>query len=278
MVQLVQLGLFCLVLYIAILLQLASFLPLVAATYGIAMVIAQLVPFFSIARNKKIWPPTFSERKKYNKVLLNLSLSFFVLELCTVVLFSSDNFIISKLLGAKDVAVYSIINKIFFLVITLFSILLVQVWNSTTDALAKKDYIWIRKTITRLHLLLIGILFGATLIAVFFNQFTELWLGVSYDIPLSFRLLFVLYVLIHCSNAIYTVVLNGIARLKVQTYIYLIAAFLNYFLSYYFIVYLHTGMAGVLYSKIICIFLTLLACSWDYFRFIKGTKPIVVTE
>lgn len=268
----IQYALYCLLLWILILMKLESFLVYVSITYGISLILSQIFPLISFYNNKTIWKPKFDNRKKYYKELLKMSIGFFGLQISTVILFSSDNFIISKLLGANDVAAYSIAAKIYFLIINLFSILLIQVWNSTTDALARKDYDWIRKTLRKLYLFLIPITIGSFIISFFLNQIIKIWTSEVFGLDLFFRLSFAFYVLIHCSNAIIVNILNGLGRLKIQMISYTFAALMNFFLSYIFLMKMELGINGIIYSKIICMIITLGVCFFDYYYFIKEKK------
>lgn len=272
LVQIVQYVIYCLLLYFLIKTNQGSSLVVVSIIYGISVIISQVVPYLTIGKNKTLWPPDFSKRKFYYKELLNTSIGFFVLQLSSIVLFSSDNIILSKLLGPDDVTEYSIAYKIYFLIITFFSILLIQVWNSTTDAFAKKDFVWIRKTVKKLHLVLIPVFIGTLLISFYLNDMVKIWIGETFNFTLQFRLVFTVYVLIHCSNAIYVNILNGIGRLKLQTLAYIIGAILNFILAYHFIVNLDLGIIGVLYSKLICVSFTSILCMLDYKKFIKSME------
>lgn len=277
-VLVVQYASYCILLYFLIETNQVSFLVYVSIAYGISTIVAQIVPFLRIAKDKILWPPEFSKRKIYNNELLQMSLSFFVLQLSAIVLFSSDNIILSKLLGPSDVAEYSIAYKVFFLIITFFSILLIQVWNLTTDALARKDFNWINKTVKKLHLILVPVFMGTILIAVFLNYIVKLWVGEAFNYSLQFRLIFAFYVLVHCSNAIYVHILNGLGKLKIQTIAYIIGAIVNFVLSYFFITALDSGIIGVLYSKLICVAFTSILCMLDYRRFMKSAIIIYSSQ
>lgn len=246
----------------------------VSIVYGVSMILSQLIPIFIISKKSELWPPDFKKRKNYYKELLSMSIGFFVLQLSSIVLFSSDNFILSKLLGPDDVAEYSIANKIFFLIINVFSIILIQVWNSTTDAMARKDYEWIKRTVKRLNKILILVFIGSIFIALILNPLIKLWVGQSFNFSLTFRLSFAIYVLIHCINAIYVNILNGLGKLTLQTISYIITAILNFIISYLLIIKMNIGVSGVLYSKIICVVITTIICIYDYKRFFKSIENI----
>lgn len=264
-----NLALYTLFLFIVIKFQIQHSLLISSTIYGLATVLGYSSAFIFIVKRRDIWPPIFSENKQHYKSLFSLSMSFFILQIATIIFFSSDNFIISKLLGPSDVTSYSIINKVFFIIIGLYTIILIQIWNSTSDAFAKKDFAWIKKTISRLHLILIPFIIVTIIIALIINPLVTIWLKQDFNFSPLIRILFVLYVLIHCSNAIYVNILNGIGKLRWQTIASFIASILNIALSYFFITKLKTNYIGVLYSKLICISIIFIICFWDYKTFIK---------
>ena len=62
-----------------------------------------------------------------------------------MVLFSTDNFIISKLFGPEEVVPYNIAFKYFSIITMVYSILLTPYWSSFTEAYTKNDFVWIKK-------------------------------------------------------------------------------------------------------------------------------------
>lgn len=264
-----QFTLYCFLLWLIIELKFEHLLIYIAFIYGLSLILSQLFPLISFYNNKLIWKPKFDSYKKYYKELFKISIGFFGLQISSVILFSSDNFIVSKLLGAVDVTAYSIASKIYFLIINIFSILLIQVWNSTTDAVARKDFEWIKVTVKRLIYFLVPIFFGTFFISIFLNPIVNLWTSKTFDYNILFRVLFCVYVVIHCINAIFVNILNGIGRLKIQMFAYAFAAIINFILSYILIVYLKIGLTGIVLSKIICVIITSLFCFYDYKKYIN---------
>jgi O-antigen/teichoic acid export membrane protein len=258
--------LFCVLLYFLIFFHVESITFYVSIIYGLALILSNIVPFFYIQRKKYIWPPIYDKRsnKKETKGLLNVSLNFLILQISTIVLFASDNFIVAKLLGAEDVTNYSIVSKLFMFIINVYSILLIQLWNATTEANAKKDYDWIRQSVRKLQLALLPVLAVSLFIAIFFSDISRIWLKREFHIDKIFLCLFALYTVIHCLNGIFVNVLNGLTRIKWQLYIYSATAVVNIVLSILFIRNFNMGINGMIYSKIICLSLTSIVCYIDY--------------
>ena len=70
-----------------------------------------------------------------------------------IIIFTTDNLIISNLLGPKEVTNYDIILKL-FQIITISSIILLDpFWALFTDAFQKKDFNWIQKTLKKLKVM-----------------------------------------------------------------------------------------------------------------------------
>lgn len=243
-----------------------------AFAFGLSNLISQFFPLIFFYKNKLIWPPIFNFNSESFKELSGISFQFLLLQIATILLFSADNFILSKFLGGNIVADYSIAYRLYFLIITLFSIILIQVWTSTTAAFAKKDFIWIDKIVKKLHVLLLGVILFLLLLSMFYNKITSFWIGEGVVIESNnfmFKLLFSIYVLIHCANAIYVNILNGLSKLKYQTFAYLIGGII-YFISCYFLIKIENlSLIGLLISKILCITITFFICYYDYKKFIK---------
>src|SRR5262249_44715503 len=81
--------------------------------------------------------------------LLHLSILFFVLQLASALAYSSDNLIASRLLGAAEVADYSVAVKLFTLSAVLLGLVLQPLWPAYAEAIARRDLMWVRRTLWR---------------------------------------------------------------------------------------------------------------------------------
>ena len=88
-------------------------LKYVAYFYGFANVIISLVfSFLFFEKRKEIRPSIKCYKKEKVKSLMSLSLPFFIIQLSMVIIFTTDNLIISNLLGPEEVTSYDIVLKI----------------------------------------------------------------------------------------------------------------------------------------------------------------------
>ncbi len=102
---------------------------------------------------------------------------FLILQVFALLGNSSDNIIIAQVLGASAVAGYAVTQKLFsiILIVQVFS---VPMWPAFGEALARSDYGWARRTLTRALIagLLISFIFGIPLL--FFGKWIiALWAG-----------------------------------------------------------------------------------------------------
>ena len=139
----------------------------VALFYGCLNILVGLVfTILFFKKNKHIKPKIASFSKEKVKDLMGLSLSFFGIQLCMIVIFTTDNLIISNLLGPSEVTNYDVVYKLFQVIITISVIAQDPFWALYTDAFQKKDFNWIRKTLVRLNKLFVLFILS---ISKFFN-------------------------------------------------------------------------------------------------------------
>lgn len=199
--------------------------------------------------------------KEYGRNLLNVGISFFILQISTIFLFSIDNFLVSTLLGVKEVTAYSIATRLLILFNTLFSILLIQMWNASGDAYNKNDFIWIEKTIKKLYMALTLMVIIIYLTTLFFDQIVYLWMGQSVQISgLSVKLIGTC-VVIQMFNGIAVNIENGTGLIKPQIISYITAGIINVPLTIYLVNRMDMGLNGIIISKIICLLIPTIVCS-----------------
>ncbi len=226
----------------------------VAIVYGLSNItvgIAFTIMFFK--KNKKIKPSIrFFSRDKI-KDLVGLSLRFFFIQLCMIVIFTTDNVIISKLLGASEVTNYDIVYKLFQVVIIISIIAQDPLWSLYTDAYQKKDFKWIRKTLIRLnYLFILFICFVCTLFFVS-KSVIKIWIQRDLLLPDNLLLFMSLFVIVRVYGIIYMNFLNSVGKIKLQLNLYIIGAIINIPLSIYFVRYLNLGSSGVILGTIFSI-------------------------
>lgn len=191
----------------------------------------------------------------YRNAILNVGLKFFVLQICCVILYSTDNVIINKLFDSVQVTKYSVIHSVFYTGEGLFAIFLVSLWSAVTFAVEKGDYSWVKREVNRLLLIWLGYVVGVVIVSVTFNWIVKIWLGegAMYYEP-SLVAMFAIYTILTQFGAIYVNVTNGLGRINLQMVCSVIGAVINIPLSIFLASTCGMGLKGVILATLICCF------------------------
>ena len=181
----------------------------------VPLLIATIIVFTT--KLKDACPSIHSFSLKYGLKVGGLGGQFFVIQLCLLVISSTNEFLISNLCGAAYVVEYQTYYKVFYMVVTMFSLLTQPMWSAFSQANAVGDFKWMRKIYSGfLVLALLGTL--ATVgISAMFQFIVDIWLGdnsivVFYKYSLGFVILVGMQLFINAS----TCVANGTNALKCQ--------------------------------------------------------------
>lgn len=189
------------------------------------------------------------------KSLLNVGGAFFFIQIGALVLFQTDNIVVTRTLGPQEVTTFNIAYKLFSLVIIIFGIIMTPYWSAFTDAYAKNDMTWIKQSINKMRMLWLYATLLTLVLYVFSGAFYKFWLGdkVNIPIPALLSLSMAIYVALTAWQSIYTYALNGIGKLRVQLILVIITAIINIPLSVILIKWV--GIAGTVIANIILVFI-----------------------
>ena len=220
---------------------------------------------------KAIAPSIRFVRFKYVSGLFSLGFSFFIIQISSIVLFSTDNIIITQLFGPAEVAPYNIAYKYFGIITLSFAIINTPFWSAYTEAYAKSDFAWIIQ-INRHLKKAWGVLSLGSVVLLFISPLLyHYWIGDSLKIPFILSLSMCLYVIIINWGTIFVYFINGVGKIKLQFYISIIAAIVNIPLSVYLAKGLHWGTPGVIIATIVCLSFGPLIAPFQYKKLIKKT-------
>lgn len=226
---------------------------------------------FAFAKTYKIFKPTFSLwRKVYIKDIFGLGINFFIIQISGIILFATDNLIISNLFSPAEVVPYNIAFKYFSIIAMLFSIIANPYWTGFTEAYQKRDFAWIKQSIKSLEkfvLILTGLLI---ILVVVSEQFYNLWIGHNIPIPFILTLLMAFFSLCSIFVTPFTMFLNGTGKIKLQALQGMSAAILNIPLSILFAKIFHLGISGVIFATIVCFIPSVLLAPIQYRRIMKN--------
>ena len=220
----------------------------------IVSVIATFV-FFKI--QEKVSFSFINFNLKEARLLFKLGGKFFIINISLLVILSTDNIIISNLLGPNFVTDYFTIQKVFQVLIVFFTVLLSASWNLYSEAITNKDFNWIKGNLKKMNFYFLGILIFGLLLFYFIEDILNIWIGKDLiEIPKGLAFCNLLYTFIFCFTNIYMFFINASNKINLQMYIYICGALINIPLSI-FLVRLLGSSTGVILSTLLC-FLPLL--------------------
>jgi O-antigen/teichoic acid export membrane protein len=228
----------------------SSLLILVIVIGGSPVLVYLLANIYFFSTSLKQYAPRFGAIDMSSaKSLMGTGSMFFFIQLGGLVLFETDNIIITNILGPQDVTSFNLSFRYLSLAQILFSIAIAPYWSAFTDAYAKKDMLWIRSSIKKMWLLFWGISTLAVVLLFISPLFYKLWLGDTVSIPFLLTLMMTIYVIVGSWQAIYISILNGIGKLKVQLIMVIVTALLNIPLSIILLKWI--GIAGTVLANVI---------------------------
>lgn len=154
---------------------------------------------------------------KYAISVMSLGLTFFWLQLMSLLLTSTNEFIITWLSGPHDVVNYQIYFKLFSLVGTIFTLSMLPIWSAITKAHYEKNYEWISKIFTVLKILALIFVVGEFGLILILQPIVNFWLGDNaIDINYLNALIFAVSGGLYIWHSAITSVVNGIGKLRIQ--------------------------------------------------------------
>ncbi len=177
------------------------------------------------------------EIKYFNKIFLKdvmtLGIKFFIIQVAGLIIFTTDNFLITQLYTPADVASYSFVFKYFSVISLFFGIVSMPLWTMYSDAFKKNDIEWIENNIKRLLKLFLFGVFAVILMTLMSNFLLTLWLGNAYSSSMFFVFMVGVYILQTIWNSIFAVPINAIGKLNIQLGLAIWAAVINIPLAIY---------------------------------------------
>jgi O-antigen/teichoic acid export membrane protein len=194
--------------------------------------------------------------RSVSRELLSSGSSFFFIQVAAVVVFSSDNIVVSHYLGAAEVTPYSVTWRLVGFAAVLQSLIFPALWPAYAEAYAKRDYGWIRRTFSmvmrgtvalNLCCMVLLIAFGRTLIRV--------WAGPAAVPTFLLLLAMAVWALISGFMSVESCLLAALNRTREQAGLSIVAAAVNLALSIALV--RHIGALGVIGGTILSYILVL---------------------
>jgi O-antigen/teichoic acid export membrane protein len=186
---------------------------------------------------------------QYIKDLMNLGVKFFIIQIAVIILFQTNNIIITQIFGPTEVTVYNIAFKYFSVITIGIGIIMTPFWPAFTNAFASNDWDWIKNIISKLNKLWIALCLVIFIMVIFSNFIYKLWVGNLVSVPFSLSIAIGIYVIINAWNGIYSNFLNGVGKIHLQLYSAIFDSLLNIPLAIY--LGRTMGISGIIVSSCI---------------------------
>jgi O-antigen/teichoic acid export membrane protein len=230
----------------------SSSLTYLSASYGLSMVLASLLlTYYFYNKYREVTPSLRYVNLHKVRELSSLGIKFFIIQATTLIIFATDNMIITQILGPAQVTPYNVVFKLFSAITMIHTILVTPLWSAYTEAYAKGDFEWIRQTIRKLNVLMIPIIISVLILIAFARDIINIWVGPEIKFPYSLVILMGVYTILFAWNNIYAYFVNGVGRIKPQMYSSILAALMNIPISVYFATHLGLGVSGVILGSIV---------------------------
>lgn len=168
------------------------------------------------------------------KDLFSLGIKFFILQIAGIILFASTNLIISSFFSPELVTPYQVTYRYYSFTVMIFTVIAVPFWSATTDAYAKNDMQWIKKSMRKLNIILGGMLLAIVIQTLASPYIYKIWVGDGVRTNLMLSCLMGIYIFEIICSLCYSYILNGMGALNVQLVTTMSAAILYLPLACFF--------------------------------------------
>jgi O-antigen/teichoic acid export membrane protein len=227
--------------------------------------------FYLFRKHFKIVKPSFKYVDlKQSRSILTLGSQFFILQIISLIIFQTDNILISQLFHPEDVTNFNVAYKYYSVITILFTIVLTPYWTAFTEAYHIKDYSWVRGSMKKLYMywaLSVVLLF---IMLCFANFVIKLWVGDKIVVSLNLSIAICCYVAISNWNSILASFLNGVGKIRLQIYSAAIVGIVNIPLSLFLVKMLNWGTYAMPAANFISLSLGAIVCFVQYRKIINN--------
>ncbi len=212
--------------FVAILVWFRAGFVLIAISFSVAMALPLILSFFVFLKQRR-WRIHVEKIKTILSIvreLFNKSIQFGVMQICAAVLTSTQALIVARVAGLRDAGEYALVQKLYLVINILHFAVLTPLWSAYTEAVASQDIRWVRKTLKAVVLFSVFLFtVGSSAFYVFGKTLIYFWTGRTVHNDMLYLAMGVWVFVSGIANC-FSVYLNGIGKLKLQTLWLVVAA------------------------------------------------------
>lgn len=234
--QFLNLFINCVVIYVLSFQQDGSVVTMGIIYFSINILVYLIATFYFFIRHKKLHILSFENyEKKLIKPLLSMGISFFILDISSILLYNSGPLIISSFFNPIIAINFQLPYKLLTIFVTLSHIILTPLWTLIITQMTKKNYKEIKNVQKKLVLFLIAVSIIILIFTLFINKVIEIWIGKNYEIDNKFVLIIAILVILSIVCHTYQTLLKSMGKLYIQTFILIIAIIVSFSCMFIFI-------------------------------------------
>jgi O-antigen/teichoic acid export membrane protein len=205
-----------------------------------------------------------------SRELISLGLKFFFLQSAAIIIYSTDNMIITQMFGPDEVAIYGIAYKYMSAVTMFFGIVITPFWSAFTDAFHRNDLGWIERIMKQLIRFWIYAAAVTIILVIVSGPLYRLWVGDMVAIPFAVTVTMGVYVIVTVWNSIFSAFQNGVGVLRLQLLGAGVGGLINIPLAVLLAGPVGLGIPGVLLATILGSMLPAIWSPIQYHKIIRG--------
>lgn len=184
---------------------------------------------------------------------INFGGKMFVIQICSLVLMTSDRMLVATLLGPEYVAEYDIYYKYFAFILVVQSVFILPYWPAIAVAIKKKSKGELSENLLFQQKIFFMLSVGAVILYVMKDIFIQLWIGSDFVVDDVYAALMGLSFIMIAWGNVYSHFIAATEDVRVQLWVYLVAAVLNIPLSFVLCNILQFGAKGIVISTVLVV-------------------------
>jgi O-antigen/teichoic acid export membrane protein len=227
-------------------------LPLLVAGYAGSAVAANMACLLWMCFSRKPWMKPWPSRVNPTLIstIFHSGIQFFAIQLAGLVVFSSDNLVISHYLSPTQVTPYSITWRLVGYIAAIQTLVFPSLWPAYSEAYTSGHMAWIRSTYNRVRRITIVVLaIGCSAMLLMGRDIIRLWAGPQAIPTKPLIWLMCVWIVIYAFTTNQSCLMGATTRVKKQAVFSLLGAVANLVLSVFWVRTM--GVVGVLLGTVV---------------------------
>jgi O-antigen/teichoic acid export membrane protein len=247
-------------------------LPVLVAGYSGSVVVANLACLLWMCTYSKPWMKPWPQRVRSHLIsqIFHSGIQFFAIQIAGLIVFSSDNLIISHFLSPAQVTPYSVTWRLVNYIAVVQTFLFPALWPAYAEAYASGQLAWIRSTYNRVRRMTVVVLaVGSAVMLLAGRNIIRIWAGQAAVPTVPLIWLMCVWIAIYAFTMNQSCLMGATSRVGKQAISSSLAAIANLILS---IIWVRTmGPPGVLLATIVSYLVFIVAVqTWEVRRILRG--------